>query len=121
MHGRGETMRALLVMLSLAVCAGAAEAECVDVKYYTAQCLDLALLDCTDTESSFVHQVCYDTKKRFMVILLRNTRYPYCSIPPETVDALIKAGSVGRYYNENVKGRFDCRVNPVPSYPMCTC
>ena len=104
-----ETKRALLVMSSLAACAG------------TAECLDLALLDCTDTESSFVHQVCYDTKKRFMVILLRNTRYPYCGIPPETVDALVKAGSVGRYYNENVKGTFDCRVNPVPTYPMCTC
>jgi hypothetical protein len=38
MHGRGESMRALLVMF-----IGAAEAECVDVKYYTAHCLDLAL------------------------------------------------------------------------------
>jgi hypothetical protein len=114
-------MRALLVMLSLVVCSDAAEAECVDVKYYTAQCLDLALFDCTETKSSFVHQVCYDAHKRFMVIQLRNVRYPYCSIPPDTVDALIKAGSVGRYYNDNVKGRFDCRVNPVPNYPMCTC
>jgi hypothetical protein len=50
-------MRALLVMLSLAVSSGAVEAECVDVKYYTAHCLDLALLHCTDTKSSFVHQV----------------------------------------------------------------
>jgi hypothetical protein len=70
-------MRALLVLLSLVVCTGAAEAECVDVKYYTAQCLDLALLDCTETKSSFVHQVCYDAQKRFMVILLRIIRYPF--------------------------------------------
>jgi hypothetical protein len=27
-----------------------------------------------------------------------HARYPYCSIPPKAVDALIKAGSVGRQY-----------------------
>jgi hypothetical protein len=56
-----------------------------------------------------------------MVILLKNTRYPYCSIPPEAVDALIKADSVGRHYNGYVKGKFDCRVISVPSYPSCAC
>jgi KTSC domain len=70
-------------------------------------------------KSSFAHQVCYDAPKRFMVILLRNTRYPYCNMPPEAVDDLLNAESKGRYYG--VKGNFDCRVNPAPNNPVCAC
>ena len=98
-----------------------AQAQCVKVKYYVGSCLDLALLDCSDTKSSFVHQVCYDKAKSFMVILLNKTRYPYCDIPEAIVSALIKAQSVGTYYNKNVKGNFGCRVNPAPQYPTCGC
>jgi hypothetical protein len=108
-------------MLSFALSISVANAGCVEVKYYPGRCLDLAALDCTDTKSSFVHQVCYDARKRFMVILLRNTRYPYCDMPQEAVDALTTAESVGRHYNNYVKGKFDCRVNPAPSYSTCTC
>jgi len=34
-----------------------------------------------------------------MLILLNRTWYHYCEIGADTVDALIKADSVGRYYN----------------------
>ena len=114
-------MRTLLAVLSLAVSIGTAEADCVEVKYYAGRCLDLARLNCTNTKSSFVHQVCYDGSNRFMVILLRNTRYPYCNMRPEVVDDLLNADAKGRYYNEHVKGNFDCRVNPAPNYPVCPC
>jgi hypothetical protein len=60
-------MRLLLAMFSFAIGISTAEAACVEVKYYTGRCLDLAQLDCTDTKSSFVHQVCYDAQNRFMV------------------------------------------------------
>ena len=91
-----------------------ASAETVDVKYRGP--LDLKHFTCLHTKSSFVHRVCYDATKSYMLIRLQNTWYHYCSIPQDVVTALLEAPSHGRYYNANVKGRFDCRLNPVPQY-----
>ena len=33
-----------------------------------------------------------------------------------TVDALLSAESKGRYFNANIKGRYDCRTRRVPAY-----
>jgi hypothetical protein len=33
-----------------------------------------------------------------------------------TVGSLIKAESVGRFFNAQVKGQFDCRINAAPRY-----
>ena len=41
---------------------------------------------------------------------------PHCSIPPEKVKELEFAESVGRFYNEEVKGKFGCQGQPVPTY-----
>lgn len=100
--------------MSLAAASPVA-AECVAVKYRDT-CVDLSKLQCTETQSSFVHQVCYDQKNEYMVILLNATRYHYCGIPKEVVAALTHADSVGRFYNASVKGRFGCEGQPVPSY-----
>jgi hypothetical protein len=89
-------------------------AETVDVKYRGP--VDLKPFACTDTTSSFVHRVCYDHAKSYMLIKLQATWYHYCSIDSRTVEALKSAESVGRHYNANIKGRFDCRTNPVPTY-----
>jgi hypothetical protein len=51
-----------------------------------------------------------------MLINLNGTYYYFCEIDNETVASLLKADSMGRYYNSAIKGRFDCRVNRVPSY-----
>jgi hypothetical protein len=51
-----------------------------------------------------------------MLIKLRDTWYHYCAIPEPIVASLIGAESVGRFYNAQVKGNFDCRTNPVPHY-----
>lgn len=66
--------------------------------------------------SSLVRRVCYESPSRYMIINLNGTYYHYCGIDKETVASLLAAGSMGRYYNQVVKGRFDCRVNPVPDY-----
>jgi hypothetical protein len=95
--------------------SGAGHAETVDVKYRGL--VDLKPFVCTDTsQSSFVRRVCYDRKETYMLILLQNTWYHYCEIDGATVSGLLQAGSVGRYFNASVKGRFDCRVNRVPRY-----
>jgi len=51
-----------------------------------------------------------------MLISLNGTYYHYSRIPRTTVEALIDADSKGRFFNEQVKGRFDCRLSPVPKY-----
>lgn len=87
----------------------------VGVKYRDGR-VDLKHFACTATVSSFVNEVCYDQKNRYVVIQLRQTRYPYCDIDPTTVSALLNAGSKGRYYNENIKGRFGCQGKSQPKY-----
>lgn len=97
-----------------------AEAETIDVKYFGK--LDLAPLVCTDiTRSSFINRTCYDKLKKFMVVQLKSTYYPYCEMPASTYQAFLSAESMGRYYNANIKGSgsdgpYDCRTHTVPKY-----
>jgi hypothetical protein len=92
-----------------------ARADCVAIKY-RGTCVPLEKLDCTNTASSFVNEVRYDAKNSYMVILLNSTRYHDCGIPQAIVTALIDAGSVGRFYNSQVKGKFGCQGQVVPAY-----
>jgi hypothetical protein len=109
---RQKVQRGLLAILLV---GAAARAETVDVKYRGL--VDLAPFACTDTpRSSFIRRVCYDKANRYMVIKLQDVWYHYCSIPEGTVTSLLGADSAGKYFNANVKGRYDCRQNPVPSY-----
>jgi KTSC domain len=99
----------------LALISSWAIAEEVDVKYRGP--LDLAPFQCTDvTRSSFIRRVCYDKRERYMLISLNGTYYHYCNIPESTVAALMNSDSMGRFFNAQVKGHFDCRLNPAPRY-----
>jgi hypothetical protein len=51
-----------------------------------------------------------------MLINLSGTYYHYCEIDGATVTGLLHADSVGKFFNANVKGHFDCRTHRVPSY-----
>ena len=100
-------------MLVLAAFATSARAETVNVEYRGP--VDLTPFDCTDVSlSSFIKRVCYDTPHHYMVIALRNQWYHYCRIDNDTVQALLNADSMGRYYNETIRGNFDCRQGGVP-------
>jgi hypothetical protein len=111
-----------IVLLSAAF-AWPALAECIVVKYRdTPVCLQSFV--CTETpQSSFVRTVCYDAAKSYMLIKLSDTWYHYCAVDRTSFDSLIKAASVGTYYNQNfrshgpIHGLFDCRDHPVPNYP----
>ena len=115
---------ALAAWLMLVAMAGNAFAftECVSIKYRdTPVCLDAFV--CTEIhQSSFVREICYDATKSYMLIKLNETWYHYCAVDRASVDNLIHASSVGRYYNNYfrsqglVHGPFDCRDNPVPIY-----
>jgi hypothetical protein len=94
---------------------GPASAESVNVKYRGV--VDLAAFACEDiTRSSFIERVCYDVNNAYMLIELKGTWYHYCEIDQDTVSNLLAAQSMGRYYNVEIKGRFDCRTHRVPDY-----
>ena len=102
------------IVLALAI-FGAVQAETVNVKYRGV--VDLAPFQCESvSRSSFVTRVCYDRKEQYMVIGLQSTYYHYCEIDASTVNALRSAESMGRYFNSNIKGNFDCRANRLPAY-----
>jgi hypothetical protein len=103
-----------IALLSLVV-RTSAQAESVNVKYRGL--VDLAPFACeTVTRSSFIDRVCYDPKNTYMLIDLNGTWYHYCKIDQETVSSLLAAGSMGRFYNTSIKGKFDCRTHRVPDY-----
>ena len=89
--------------------------QSVIVKYRETP-IDLKHLACTKTVSSFVNEVCYDRSRQYLIILLNTTRYHWCEVDPATVGALLAADSKGRYFNANIKGKFDCRTKQVPTY-----
>jgi len=104
----------IAIALTLSI-SGAAHAETVNVKYRGV--VDLAPFQCESvSRSSLVTRVCYDRKEQYMVIGLQGTYYHYCEIDPGTVAALRSAESMGRFYNSNIKGRFDCRTRRMPAY-----
>jgi len=78
-----------------------AQADTVNVKYRGL--VELKPFSCTETVSSFVRRVCYDKQHTYMLILLRDTWYHYCEIDAGTVNSLIYAESVGRFFNSNIK------------------
>jgi hypothetical protein len=106
----------LVTVIALTVgLSGAVHAESVNVKYRGP--VDLAPFQCESvSRSSLVTRVCYDRKEQYMVIGLQGTYYHYCEIDAGTVAALRGAESMGRYFNANIKGRFDCRTHRVPAY-----
>jgi KTSC domain len=95
-------------------------AETVTVKYRGPVTLDT--FQCANIDrSSLLQRVCYDAAQQYMVILLKGTYYHYCEIDQGTVDNLLSAPSMGKYFNANIKGSglddpFDCRSHRVPEY-----
>ncbi|MBK6897659.1 MAG: KTSC domain-containing protein [Alphaproteobacteria bacterium] len=89
--------------------------SCVYVKYRG--WVDKSFFVCSlITDSSFIYEVCYDEKNQYMLIQLKQTFYHYCSINENAVSSLLTASSKGRYYNSYIKGKYDCRLNPIPEY-----
>jgi hypothetical protein len=111
-------MKKMLVVLAV-VTGGLADAslagEKVLVKYRGE--VDLAPFACRDiARSSLVERLCYDQKERYVIVRLTGTYYHYCEVPADVVHRWLAAESMGRFFNANVKGNFDCRTNRVPPY-----
>jgi KTSC domain len=112
---REKEMIRFFIGVLVALFSLTAHAESVVVKYRGV--VDLGPFQCTAvTQSSFVHRVCYDKAQQYMLIELSGVYYHYCGIDDGTVSGMLAANSVGGFYNARIKGRFDCRVTPPPSY-----
>ena len=109
-------MKATIVAALLVCVSTAAQAECVTVKYRDGACVPLEKLECKSTVSSFIDRLCYDEKNSYMLLLLKETWYHYCNIPKDEVDRFLSSESLGRFYNQEIKGKFGCRGQPVPTY-----
>ena len=66
--------------------------------------------------SSLIKDMHYDKNNKYLLVRLKNTYYHYCSIPSRVVTQWKQSTSLGRYYNQNIKGNYDCRANPIPNY-----
>ena len=105
----------ILALVILLLTSGLSSADIVIVKYRGP--VDLTPFACESvTRSSFIQRVCYDSSEQYMLISLSGIYYHYCEIPAVTVNQLLNAESMGKYYNSAIKGRFDCRVNRMPAY-----
>lgn len=103
-----------ILCLFLALMNQSEAAETVFVKYRGP--VDLSKFSCESiVRSSLVQRVCYRSNANYMVINLAGTYYHYCRIDPATARQLLSASSMGRYFNQYIKGNFDCRLGGVPN------
>lgn len=59
------------------------------------------------TNDSFITEVNYDTDTKFMMIHFKTDSYECAGVPREVYDAFEQADSKGKYFNANVKGKYN--------------
>lgn len=69
------------------------------------------------SDSSVVGGAWFDSGNEYLVINLQGTIYHYCGIGSSIWNSLKSAESMGSYFQDYIKGNYDCRVFPVPVYP----
>lgn len=67
--------------------------------------------------SSLVDNAWYDSSNEYMVIVLNGVAYHYCGMDEAVWNELNRADSRGSFYRSEIRGNFDCRLAPIPSYP----
>jgi hypothetical protein len=83
-----------------------ANAESVYVKYIGS--VDLKGYNCQDTNSSFVHRVCYSKAQEAVVVLLGANYYKYCGVSDKAINQWLTATSKGKFYNSYIRGNYYC-------------
>ena len=76
--------------------------------------IDLATFECRDiSRSTVLQRVCYDRAQQDLIVAINGAYDRYCGVGPDTVDGLLGAPSMGRFFNRNIRrttpgGRYDC-------------
>jgi hypothetical protein len=103
----------LIAGAALGVAASCVSAETVFVKYRGP--VELSSFHCDSIDrSSLVERLCYDARKQYAIVSLKGTYYHYCRIPTRVIASWREAPSMGRFYQQNVRGEFDCRLGGAP-------
>ena len=91
-------------------------AQYVTVKYRDTS-VDVSSFEYLNTsKSSWIRGAWYDASNQYMIINLEWTNYHYCGLPSYIRSGLKGADSFWKYYNQNIKWKYDCRYWYVPSY-----
>lgn len=67
-------------------------------------------------KSSLIKSMYYDKENKYLLVQLKKTYYHYCAIPNNVVSNWGASQSLGKYYNAYIRGNYDCRLYPQPSY-----
>jgi hypothetical protein len=97
-----QAMRSAIAAMALS----AAAAEEVHVKYLGP--VSLVGMDCRDHGGSLVWRTCFRATSSFAVVDLKGTYYGFCQLPAALMRDWRTASSMGRFFNQRIKGRFDC-------------
>ncbi|WP_425228381.1 KTSC domain-containing protein [Sphingomonas sp.] len=63
--------------------------------------------------SSMIRRIVFDDEAQTLLVCFRSgLRYLYAGVPRAVYDGLRRAGSAGRFFNEEVRGRYACRADP---------
>lgn len=108
----------LLILLVTFISSCVAQENFVTVKYRdTPVNIASSKFEYLNTDrSSFIDGAWYDKKNEYMIIKLNEVYYHYCGLPKFVWRRFKKAETFGHFYNQEIKGHFDCRVGYIPSY-----
>lgn len=92
----------------------------VSIKYHKRQVdIDMSTFEYKSTAiSSFIRGAWYDSSKNYLILKLKDTYYHFCRLDNKTWKAFKAAGSFGTYFNEKIKGKFDCIAGMAPNYDL---
>ena len=65
-------------------------------------------------ESTLIKEVAYDEATQVLTLVMgdKNEKYAYKSVPKDIYDGLMAAESKGKYFLENIKGKFEFEKLP---------
>ena len=111
-------MNKLLALLVGGVLLAAADPALAERAYVKARGeVDLAPFKCEAVaRSANVKRICYDEAHQYALVSLNGIWYHYCGVTPTTIGAWKRSSSKGRYYNDNVRGNFECTGELMPMY-----
>jgi hypothetical protein len=65
-------------------------------------------METVEVTSSTIREVKYDLAKEELIITFKNNaQYLYEGVPPEVFKGLISADSVGKYFDKEIKGKYN--------------
>lgn len=68
------------------------------------------MVNWTNVNSSAIRKIGYDSDSMRMYIDFEDSDpyYTFCRVPENVFRSFVSAGSVGRYYHQHIKDKYDC-------------